>query len=943
MIPISFRTKAIALALAVQLAMLGLLVWNTEQVTGELIERRVAGEIDQARPLLNAAVAAPLVQSDYVTLQEILHDARRDRHYQYFLLYDRRGKLIVAENWPSDKPLPALDASVEAAYVDARFDAEMPITLSGQTVGRLRFGVGIQDALELRRRLLIENLGIAAVAFALSALLLTVIGLVLTRRLIALRRASEQITAGALEVQLPQEGGDDFGLLGRAFNHMIGSLKERLADLETSEARFHAIADYTYDVEYWYGPDGRLLWINPSVQRLTGYTVEECLRGDFPWFMIHPEDMPRARQERERALRARSIGSDFELRIVRKDGTTVWLSNNWQALYASTGEFLGVRSSLNSIQRLKETELSLRSTLEGLEQAVTLQKRLASDLREERSRLLALLSAMEFGVLFVDGKRRVVYRNPAFARLWSLGESELPVGELIGAPADTAFASESAHVLGRQVSAAFDEPDMAREVEFPVPGDRTLRQMTFPVADSESGQIGHLLLYEDVTAMREAEHQLIFLAERDSLTRLFNRRRFEQELNRLIEQAERAGHNVAVLFFDLDEFKSVNDNFGHRMGDAVLVQLAETVGQQLRRSEFFARLGGDEFALLVSDISDEDLRRLAGRIVGTIAGLPFMLGGQRITLTTSLGVALYPLHAQEPETLLAHADLAMYQAKDAGKNTWCLFNPGLETSQRYRALISWNDRIRRALREGTFQVYCQGVFGASDSRLRYNEALIRLPDPDTGELITPGQFIEHAEKSRLIVEIDRWMIRRCLELLAAMPDAPPLAINISGRSFDDTDLVDYIRAEFDASKVAPERVHFEITETAAIKNLQDAQRFIVEMRKLGCKVCLDDFGAGFSSFTYLRHMPVDIIKIDGVFINNLARESENQVFVRAMLDVARGFRKQVVAEGLEDHASLLVLQSYGIEMVQGFLLERPRPFATQPANNVIAFGPRNAA
>jgi diguanylate cyclase (GGDEF)-like protein/PAS domain S-box-containing protein len=944
MTAISFRTKAIALALAVQLVMLGLLVWNSEELAGELLERHVDGKLEQAKPLLNAALGAPLVQSDYVTLQEILRDARKDKHFEYFLLYDRRDKLIVAESWRADVKLPALDRTVEDALKDARFDGEMPITLIGQQVGRLRFGISIQDSMDTRRKLFLENLVIATLTFVLSAILLTVIGSLLTRRLINLRRASERITAGELDVQVPQEGDDDIGQLGRAFNHMILSLKERLSDLEKSEARFHAIADYTYDVEYWYGPDGKLLWINPSVQRLTGYTVEECLeRGDFPWFMIHPEDLERARAERKRALTLRTTGSDVEFRIVRKDGGVLWLLNNWQGLFSSTGEFQGVRSSFNSIQKLKETEMSLRTTLEGLEEAVTLQNRFASDLREERSRLLALLSAMQFGVLFVDREQRVVYRNPAFCRIWSIGEDELIVGEAVqDLVAKVGGSLDSAQLLGEQVASAYGGQAAPRETEFRMASGRTLKQMTFPVDDADGGKLGHLLLYEDITVIREAEGRLLYLAERDSLTGLFNRRRFEQELNHLIDQGERDGHNVAMLFFDLDEFKSVNDHFGHRMGDTVLIQLATEIRRQLRRSEFFARLGGDEFALLVSDITESELRLLAERMVRTISEVQFNLSGQRLTLTTSLGVAVYPGHATDAENLVVHADLAMYQAKEAGKNTWCLYNPGLKTSQQHRALISWNDRIRQALKEGRFQVYSQGVYGANDAVLRYNEALIRLPDEDTGKVIAPDQFIGHAEKSRLIVEIDRWMIRRCVELLATSGDKTPLAVNISGRTFDDADLADYIRGELGAAGVPPERLHFEITETAAIKNLQDAQRFIVEMRKLGCKVCLDDFGAGFSSFTYVRHLPADIIKIDGVFIRNLARESENQIFVRAILDVARGFRKQVVAEGLEDNASLLVLQSYGIEMVQGYLLERPHLYA--PAtNNVIPFTPRSAA
>ncbi len=941
---IPFRVKAVALALTVQALMLGLLVWNSQQVVSELLSKNLNSEIDQAQPLLNAALSAPLVQSDYVTLQEILRDARRERHFDYFLLYDRSGKLIAREGWPEGAGPPVIDHSLATATADMRFDTSMEIRIGPRKIGELRFGVRIDELVDQQRRLLGENLWIAAFTFFASAVLLVGIGSLLTRRLERLRLASEKITSGDFDVTVA-EGDDEAGQLGRAFNHMIRVLRERVADLQTSESRFHAIADYTYDVEYWYSPEGKLLWINPSVMRLTGYSVEECLAStDFPWFMIHPDDHERARAERARALGSRGVGSDFEFRIFRKDGQVVWLSNNWQALFSPQGEFLGVRSSFNSIQRLKETELSLRDTLVGLERAVALQNEFAENLQVERSRLLALLSAMEFGVLFVDHDRHVVYRNPAFCGIWSIPEDAPLIGESALTVADyAADVSDVARVLGEKMEMALSGSRSSREVEFGLSDGRILKQLAFRVDTAGSGKPGHLLIYEDVTALRDAEDKLIFLAERDPLTGLYNRRRFEQQLNLFIDQARRDRANVAVLFFDLDEFKSVNDHFGHSMGDAVLTQLAEAVRRTLRRNEFFARLGGDEFALLANNIDESDLQALAVRVIGTIAEMHFSVANQRITLTGSMGVSVYPDHATEAETLMVNADLAMYQAKEAGKNTFCIYTPSLKTSQKHRALISWNDRIRAALKDNRFEVHCQGVFGATDGKLCYNEALIRLPDDETGKLIGPGQFIEHAEKSRLIVDIDYWMIRRCIELLACSRDSVPLAVNISGRTFDDADLAGYIQGELTRSGVAPTRLHIEITETAAIRHLQDAQRFIFEMRKLGCKVCLDDFGAGFSSFTYLRHLPADIIKIDGIFIHNLAMETENQIFVRAMLDVARGFRKSVVAEGVEDSASLAVLQSYGIEMVQGYLLERPRPYVITTENNVIPFSPRSAA
>jgi EAL domain-containing protein (putative c-di-GMP-specific phosphodiesterase class I) len=304
--------------------------------------------------------------------------------------------------------------------------------------------------------------------------------------------------------------------------------------------------------------------------------------------------------------------------------------------------------------------------------------------------------------------------------------------------------------------------------------------------------------------------------------------------------------------------------------------------------------------------------------------MSFNLGEVRLSLTSSLGIAVYPGDAATPQDLIAHADAAMYQAKDAGKNTWRRYRPDHSATLRQRSLVTWNDRVRGALRNDGFEVHLQGIFDTITRERRHHEALIRLRDAD-GKLLHPSTFIGFAEKSNLIVDVDRWVVAHVVDALAADPDLEPVAVNISGRSIEEPGMVDFIREQLHARGVDPARFYVEITETAAIRDMRDAQRFILDLHDTGCKVCLDDFGAGFSTFAYIKQLPVDIIKIDGLFVRNLSRERDNQIFVRAMLDIARGFGKQVVAESVEDEHTLDILRSYGIPLAQGWVFGEPSP------------------
>jgi diguanylate cyclase (GGDEF)-like protein len=453
-----------------------------------------------------------------------------------------------------------------------------------------------------------------------------------------------------------------------------------------------------------------------------------------------------------------------------------------------------------------------------------------------------------------------------------------------------------------------------------------------PIALDSPDELGRLANAFDamVAELVQQRERLITMAERDTLTGLHNRHYFEAELARFFRGGARIGRQGAVLLFDLDEFKYVNDTFGHVAGDAMLLRVAAEARTLVREEDSLCRLGGDEFAVFMPHTTLNSALVLAERIVSTVGRMALEVDGRPLRLTASLGVAHFPDHGQDAEELVSHADMAMYQAKRLGKNRWNIYRSDRSAMQAMAARLAWNERIEHALEHNLLRLHFQGVYRTDNGELTHLEALVRMVDEaNPAHYIVPDQFIGYAEKSGKILDIDRWMVRESIALLAAHPQLPALAINISGRSFDDPDLPGFITTQLARHGVAPRRLLVELTETAAISDLRDAERFIDALRHAGCTLCLDDFGSGFASFAYLKRLKVDVLKIDGLFIRNLPRERDNQVFVRSIIEVARGMGQRTVAEFVEDEETLRLLQEFGVDMVQGYYLDKPQ--ADHPA------------
>jgi diguanylate cyclase (GGDEF)-like protein len=389
---------------------------------------------------------------------------------------------------------------------------------------------------------------------------------------------------------------------------------------------------------------------------------------------------------------------------------------------------------------------------------------------------------MDIGILFVSTDDRVVYANPAFSRIWMME----PAAKLIDSAPGEVLARSGCTLArpeeqGRHVLRKPEKEETLGVLELQMNDGRTITQQGYTVEDVQGRPVGYLWLFEDVTLERQTAAQLVYLAERDALTGLYNRHRFNDELGRMIADAQRNGTRTALFFFDLDDFKYINDTFGHRAGDAMLIRVAGEVGGQVRRNEIFARLGGDEFAILVPDATDEMVSVLAERVTRSIALVRFQFEGQSLRLTSSLGIALFPDHADNVEDLISRADTAMYQAKDSGKNAWRIYRSDLDTTLQMVSRLSWNERMSHALEHGLMDLQFQGIYAAGDRTLSHLEVLVRMRDKDDpGSFLMPGQFIPHAERSGKILDIDRWVLRESIQMLAEVRRYPGLQSTFRG-------------------------------------------------------------------------------------------------------------------------------------------------------------------
>ncbi len=698
-------------------------------------------------------------------------------------------------------------------------------------------------------------------------------------------------------------------LLG-AFQDITQLVEQRQAlestrDRMTLATESGGIGVWDFDVS-----SGALLW-DEWMYRLHGHSGPAMAATyDFWASHLHEDDRAGA----EQLLRDALDGTrDFrtEFRVVWADGSV---------------------HHLRAAARITRDSAGAAVRMVGVNWDVTSLRQLASDLADQHELLRVTLQSIGDAVITTDASGTVTWLNPVAERMtgWrSQDAAGLPVTDVFHIVHAVTRVQE-----GNPVATCLGT-DLARS---PAPttllisrdgSEFGIEDSAAPIRNALGEVLGAVLVFRDVTEQRRLAGEMSHRATHDALTGLVNRAEFETRLQRTLTQSHDDGTQHAMLFIDLDQFKLVNDTCGHSVGDQLLQQVARLLTAAVRNGDTVARLGGDEFAVLLTHCTSEQAQRVAQQICDRMDDYRFVHDSRRFRIGTSIGLVPVDSRWATTATAMQAADTSCYAAKEAGRNrvhAW--FETDLAISARHGE-VTWAARLEDALDQNLFVLHAQRIEALAAEQVGLHaEVLIRMRDAD-GALIPPSAFLPAAERFHLSTRIDRWVLQHVLQALSALPDLSrvnTLCLNVSGQSIGDRAFHrQAIAALGAAGSGVCERLCLEITETAAATNMADAVAFIEQMRLLGVRIALDDFGAGASSFGYLKSLAVDMLKIDGQFIRDLLEDPLDDAAVRCFVDVARVVGVKTVAEFVDRPEVLARVRELGIDFAQGFLLHRPEP------------------
>jgi diguanylate cyclase (GGDEF)-like protein/PAS domain S-box-containing protein len=545
------------------------------------------------------------------------------------------------------------------------------------------------------------------------------------------------------------------------------------------------------------------------------------------------------------------------------------------------------------------------------------------------------LDALGEGVITTDAQGRIVYVNQSGEQLIgkpaaeALGRSLQEVINLVdeadrkalGDPVRQCLSSGARVHIGRRGMVVSNDGG----------GERSIELTVSPLRDSEGEVSGSVIALRDVSDLRGLTRQMSYQASHDALTGLVNRREFEQRLQDALEAAHDGTARHVLCYLDLDRFKAVNDECGHVAGDSMLREVAALIKEEVRDSDTVGRLGGDEFGVLLFGCPLEKARQIADDVVRAVGDFRFVWKDKIFNVGVSVGLVEVSRESGSLEDLIGAADSACYVAKKQGGRVH-VYSARDEAAARQRGEIHWLQLLQSALKDGRFELHAQPIV-AVDAQTTLGpglEVLLRLRDED-GSIIAPGEFMAAAERYRLMPHVDRWVVQTSLAALGRgavrLASGRSLCINLSGQTLGDAGFLEFVVDCLDRTGVAPDRICFEVTENSVITNIEHARRFIGVLHGMGCRFALDDFGRGLSSFSNLKNLSLDYLKIDGNFIRNLASDNVNQAMVTAMIKLARSLNFQVVAEQVEDLSALESVRRMGVDFVQGYQVGRPQPLA----------------
>lgn len=705
-------------------------------------------------------------------------------------------------------------------------------------------------------------------------------------------------------------GRRDFELMARMTQLAGIAIERRMAEsaLRASETRYRRLFDNVLEGVYSATREGRFLSVNPALARMVGLNAPSELLS-LPTDTIYASEVDRAAiiaaLERDGEVR----NAEFQLR--RVDGTTLTVIESARAVLDENGQLVGYEGTISDISERKRAETAVF---------------------DEKEKAQVTLQSIGDAVITTDADAHIEYLNPVAEDLtgWEShevrGKSVSEVFDILNESTRQPLENPVARALreGRVIAVADHTVLMNRRGQ-----EIAIQDSAAPIRDRSGRIIGAVMVFHDVSKERRLRRALAYQASHDALTGLINRREFESRLNEALVAARSDGETAHVLLYlDLDQFKLVNDTCGHQAGDRLLKQITGILQTRIRTSDTIARLGGDEFGILLQDCTSERAAMIADSLRQAIREYRFEWQDGAMNVGVSIGIVEINSTSESITSVLSAADVACYAAKDSGRNRVHMYQYGA-APERHREM-QWVSRLTRACEENRLELYYQPIvpIGANRDPRGHYELLLRMRG-ENGELVLPAEFIPAAERYNVMPMIDRWVVSQALGTLAHYrTDGDPrnaytIAINLSGTSLNDDRFLEFLVNELQGYDLSPGAVCFEITETAAISNLPNVVHFMREFRVRGCKFSLDDFGSGLSSFMYLKNLPVDYLKIDGQFIQNVTTDHVDRSMVEAITQIGHAMGIKTIAERVETAEVLACLADIGVEYAQGIYVATP--------------------
>jgi diguanylate cyclase (GGDEF)-like protein/PAS domain S-box-containing protein len=685
------------------------------------------------------------------------------------------------------------------------------------------------------------------------------------------------------------------------FFFMQKGMNRTKAELTKNKQRLQNIFE-TLDVAIWsHDMVADALLITPGIEKLYGYSLEEFYKDKTLWRkVILPDDLPLISQREYQLTFGKPVTSIY--RIIRPDGEVRWIQDRGIPAFDVKGNLVDFSSVLFDITDRKESEDRYRTLVE-----------------------------MSPDIIAVITRGKIDYINNAGCKLVGATDPE----ELIGQPIEKFYPPDVLEDMITLQEALIKTGEERKTFEFKI---MRLDKMSIDVEFSAmpilyEGRHAMQLVGRDITERKKAEKTIQYMAYNDDLTGLPNRYMFWKQLHNLLQQ--KTDQMVAVLFLDLDRFKIINDTQGHTTGDILLQEVARRLKKSIHKEGLVSRQGGDEFIIYLEDTSKDKAAHVAQRLLGEISR-PIEINSQEYYVTPSIGISIYPTDGADEDTLIKHADTAMYLAKERGKNNFQFYTPELLGASSRK--MELENGLRKALEQNELMIHYQPQVELATGRLVGIEALTRWLHPTYG-IISPSEFIPLAEETGLIVPLGKWVLRTACEQNKAWQDAGfqaiPMAVNISVRQMEDDRFVDSVKNVLNQVGLDPQYLELEITESI-MQNIERSTLILNQLKEIGVHLSIDDFGTGYSSLSYLKHLPIDKIKIDKSFIDDIIYHSNHGAMVKTIIDMGDNLNFTVIAEGIEKQEQVNFLIQNGCKIGQGYFFSRP--LAVKHMEEILYFG-----